>query len=48
LTERGIERHGGQVARIAYYSVTTGAGEHHLMAHLPEDNLVTEFDLVDN
>jgi len=48
LTGRGIERHEARVARIACFSLTTWAGKHHLMAHLTEDNLVTEFDLVDN
>jgi CubicO group peptidase (beta-lactamase class C family) len=45
---RGIERHGGQVARIAYYALTTGTGKRYVMVHLTPDNMVTDFDLVDN
>ena len=45
---RGIERHGSPVSRIAYYSLTTESGKHYLLVHLTADNLVTDYDLVDN
>jgi hypothetical protein len=48
VSGRGVERHGGQVARIAYYALTTGTGKRYVMVHLTPDNMVTDFDLVDN
>jgi CubicO group peptidase (beta-lactamase class C family) len=45
---RGIVRHEGSVAVIAYYSMTTKSGKHYLMLHRTADGLVTDYDLVDN
>lgn len=45
---RGIVRHDGPVARIAYYSLTTDTGKHYLMVHLTAERAMTDFDLVDN
>jgi CubicO group peptidase (beta-lactamase class C family) len=47
VSARGIERHGGKVARILYYRMTTGEGERNLMVHLTSDGLVTDVDVVD-
>lgn len=43
---RGIHRHGGDVATVRYYQVTTAAGQRYLLVHLTEDGMVTDLDLV--
>jgi hypothetical protein len=47
VSVRGIERHGGKVARILYYRMTTRESELKLMVHLTSDGLVTDVDVVD-
>jgi uncharacterized protein YkuJ len=47
VADRQIERHGGQVAAIAYYRVPEDAGGHYVMIYLTADNDVTDFDLID-
>jgi hypothetical protein len=41
---RGIERHGHPVDRVAYYRLTTAAGERGLMIFVAPDGLITDFD----
>jgi CubicO group peptidase (beta-lactamase class C family) len=41
---RGLERHGHPVDRIAYYMLTTDAGQRALMVHVTKDGLITDFD----
>jgi hypothetical protein len=41
---RGIERHGHPVDRVAYYRLTTTAGERGLMIFVAPDGLITDFD----
>jgi CubicO group peptidase (beta-lactamase class C family) len=48
VTGRGITRHGGEVARIAYYSFTIDAGKRYLMVHLTAEGMITDFDIVEN
>ena len=43
---RGIRRHGGEVALVRYFRVTTPAGQRYLLVHLTADGLVTDYDLL--
>ena len=43
---RGIRRHGGEVALVRYFRVTTPVGERYLLVHLTADGLVTDYDLL--
>jgi CubicO group peptidase (beta-lactamase class C family) len=45
---RGLERHDGKVARVAYYRLVPDAKPRHVLVHLTADGLVTDFDLVDD
>jgi CubicO group peptidase (beta-lactamase class C family) len=47
VSGRGIRRHGGNVARVRYYQVTTTAGQRYLFVHLTADGIVTDFDVVE-
>jgi CubicO group peptidase (beta-lactamase class C family) len=47
VTGRGLHRHGGDVARVRYYRVTTRAGRRYLLVHLTADGAVTDYDVVD-
>jgi hypothetical protein len=47
VTGRGIRRHGGEVARVRYYRVTTSAGQRFLLVHLTADGTITDFDVVE-
>jgi CubicO group peptidase (beta-lactamase class C family) len=47
VSSRGIRRHGGNVARVRYYRVTTDAGQRYLFVHLTAEGIVTDFDVVD-
>jgi hypothetical protein len=44
---RGLHRHGGDVARVRTYRVTTKAGPRFLLVHLTADGVVTDYDVVD-
>jgi len=44
---RGLERHGGQVDRVLFYSIVTDGGQHHIMVHLTADGVITDFDIFD-
>jgi CubicO group peptidase (beta-lactamase class C family) len=44
---RGIERHGGGVAKVLFYRVETAQGNRWLLVHVTSDNLITDYDLVD-
>jgi hypothetical protein len=44
---RGLHRHGGDVARVRLYRVSTTAGSRGLLAHLTAEGLVTDYDVVD-
>jgi CubicO group peptidase (beta-lactamase class C family) len=41
---RGIERHDSPVDRVAYYTLTTDAGERGLMVYVTKDGSITDFD----
>jgi hypothetical protein len=43
---RGVTRHNGEVARVAYYKFTTPTGTHHLLIHLTSEGLFTDMDVV--
>jgi hypothetical protein len=45
---RQIERHGGQVSRIIYYKLISKKKDTYLMVYLTQDDLLTDFDYVDN
>jgi hypothetical protein len=47
VTGRGIERHGGAVAKVLFYRVETAQGNRCLLVHVTSDNLITDYDLVD-
>jgi CubicO group peptidase (beta-lactamase class C family) len=47
VSGRGIRRHGGNVARVRYYRVTTSAGQRYLFVHLTAVGIVTDFDVVE-
>lgn len=46
VSGRGIERHGGQVARIVYLKALAGTAPRYVMVHLTSEGLVTDFDVV--
>lgn len=41
---QGLERHGHPVDRIAYYTLTTDAGQRALLVYVTPDGLITDFD----
>jgi len=41
---RNLERHESPVARIAYYMITTDAGQQPLLVYVTKDGLITDFD----
>lgn len=45
---RHIERHNGKVNRIVYYKLVTRKATEYLMIYLTPDDLVTDFDYVDD
>jgi hypothetical protein len=45
---RNLERHDSPVARIAYYTLTTAAGQQSLLVYVTKDGLITDFDNVAN
>jgi CubicO group peptidase (beta-lactamase class C family) len=47
VSGRGIRRHGGNVARVRLYRVTTTAGQRYLFVHLTAEGIVTDFDVVE-
>ena len=47
VADRGIRRHGGNVARVRYYRVTTNAGQRYVLVHLTAEGSVTDFDVVE-
>jgi CubicO group peptidase (beta-lactamase class C family) len=47
VSGRGIHRHGGDVARVRYYGVTTTAGKRYLLVHLTADGSLTDYDVVE-
>lgn len=47
VSGRGIERHGGAVSRVLFYRMETGRGRRWLMVHVTSDNLITDYDVVD-
>lgn len=48
VAARHLERHGFPVARIAYYTLTTAAGQESLLVYVTQDGLITDFDTVAN
>ncbi|MFL5608380.1 MAG: serine hydrolase domain-containing protein [Gemmatimonadaceae bacterium] len=46
LAERGIRRHGGEVARVRLYRMQTQNGDRYLMVHLTAEGQVTDYDVV--
>ncbi len=46
VSERGIERHGGRVARILYCRLMTDQAPRHVLVYLTADGLVTDQDTV--
>ena len=44
---RGIERHGGPVAKVLLYRMETAGGNRWLLVHVTGDNLITDYDVVD-
>jgi hypothetical protein len=47
VSGRGIERHGGAVSRVLFYRMETDRGRRWLMVHVTSDNLITDYDVVD-
>jgi CubicO group peptidase (beta-lactamase class C family) len=47
VSGRGIERHGGAVSRVLFYRMETDKGRRWLMLHVTDDNLITDYDVVD-
>jgi len=47
VSGRAVRRHGGEVARVRYYRVTTKAGQRYLFVHLTADEMLTDFDVVE-
>ncbi|MGH7615183.1 MAG: serine hydrolase, partial [Gemmatimonadales bacterium] len=47
VSGRGIRRHGGSVAQVRYYRVTSNAGQRYLFVHLTAEGSVTDFDVVE-
>jgi hypothetical protein len=47
VSGRGIERHGGAVSRVLFYRMETNRGRRWLMVHVTIDNLITDYDVVD-
>ncbi|MGH7754490.1 MAG: hypothetical protein ACREN5_16925, partial [Gemmatimonadales bacterium] len=47
VSGRGIQRHGGEVARVRYYRVTTHAGQRYLLVHLTAEGRITDYDVVE-
>ena len=47
VSGRGIHRHGGDVARVRYFAVTTAAGKRYLLVHLTAEGSLTDYDVVD-
>jgi CubicO group peptidase (beta-lactamase class C family) len=45
---RNLERHGSPVARIAYYTLSTEAGQQSLLVYVTREGLITDFDTVSN
>jgi CubicO group peptidase (beta-lactamase class C family) len=45
---RHLDRHGHPVARIAYYTLTTDAGQESLLVYVTKEGLITDFDDVAN
>ncbi len=48
VSGRSIHRHGAEVTRVRFYSVTTSAGPRYLLVHLAPDGSVADFDVVEN
>jgi CubicO group peptidase (beta-lactamase class C family) len=49
VADRAIERHGGKVSRMLYYSfVTDRAAKRYVLIYLTADNRVTDVDVVDD
>ena len=46
VSDRGIERHGGKVARILYFGLLTDRAPRHVLVYLTADGLVTDQDTV--
>ena len=47
VADRGIHRHGSDIALVEFYKVTTGAGPRYLLVHLTAAGSVADFDVVD-
>ena len=47
VSGRGIHRHGGDVARVRYFAVTTAAGKRYLLVHLTAEGSLTDYDVVE-
>jgi CubicO group peptidase (beta-lactamase class C family) len=48
VSDRGIERHGGKVARILYTQLLTDQASRKVLVYLTADGLVTDQDVVDD
>ena len=48
VTGRRIERHGGAVVKVLFYRFETAQGNRWLLVHVTADNLITDYDVVDN
>jgi hypothetical protein len=46
VSDRGIERHAGKVARVLYYRLVTDSGTRYVLVYLTADGLVTDQDVV--
>ena len=47
VANRGIRRHGSDVARVRYYAVRLTAGPRYVLAHVTAEGTVADFDIVD-
>jgi CubicO group peptidase (beta-lactamase class C family) len=47
VSGRGIERHGSAVSRVLFYRMETDRGGRWLMLYITSDNLITDYDVVD-
>jgi hypothetical protein len=48
VTGRQIERHGSAVARVLFYRVETAQRSRFVLVHVTSDNLITDYDIVEN
>jgi CubicO group peptidase (beta-lactamase class C family) len=48
VADRRIVRHDGKVSRVHYYDLLTDKTPRHVLVYLTDDNLVTDFDVIED